>query len=189
MAHGNVVVRSFVILYGIFADEKGHIGIFSLEKRNPIRILLCMTAVTGFIGDGVADLTGEAIGVNGVLYDVASAGDNFLVTCLACGTFVPVVSVFVFLVESSVHFGALVAISTYKARLPEVDIGKVTFVFAEILISNSTTVACRACSRHRRRLFVDVPFEETSTDTLRLAHMTLPTRSVTVIAVECLHFS
>lgn len=189
MAYRYELVRSFFILDWIFTDEEGQIGTFSFEKWNPSRILLCMTAVTGFIGDGVADLTGEAIGVNGVLYDAASAGDNFLVTCLACGTFVPVVSVFVFLVVYAVHFGALVAISTYKARLPEVDIGKVTFVFAEIFISNSTTVACRACSRHRRRLFVDVPFEETSTDTLRLAHMTLPTRSVTVIAVECLHFS
>ena len=189
MAHGHVLVRSFFILDGIFTDEEGHRGAFGLEKWNPVRILMCMTAVTGFIGDGVADLTGEAVGMNGVLDDAACAGYDVLVTGLAGRTFLPVVAMCVLLVVGSVHLVILVAIGTHKARLPEVDIGKVAFVLAEILITNTTTVACRASSRHWWRLLVDVPFEETSADTVRLAHMTLPTGSVTVIAVECLHFS
>ncbi len=189
MAYRYVLVRSFLILDGIFTDEEGYIGTFGLEKRNPVRILLCMTTVTGFIGNGVADLTGEAVGMNGVLHDAACASDDVLVTGLAGGTFIPVVAMCIFLVVNAVHLVILMAIGTYKARLPEVDVGKVSFVLSEILIPNTTTVACSTCSRHWRRLFIDVPFEETSANTMRLAHMTLPTGSVTVIAVECLHLS
>jgi hypothetical protein len=80
------------------------------------------------------------------------------------------------------------AVYTVHPPLAEVHIGLNIFVFTEILISYPASMTSRAIASHGRFLLEYMTFNQTPTDRVRLADMTVATSCVAAGTVIAKHF-